>query len=271
MTIAATLKPRIGNGLGGLLKLHRGGNFGEVSIVPPFSESDEKHNDPHSGTPGAMNYLSLGVPAISAKGTGRGGARNRADRESQALTAEQVGNLLMAAGHAAAIGLPFNRMISIHWQTAGVPLAQMAKATGRFTDLMSKCIARHGSRTAWLWVHENGDEKGGHCHLLTHVPVRLVPVVTAAQRRWLKAITGQPYRARTILSRPIGGTLGLEAGNPGLHAANLGAALSYVIKGADGDAAAQFNLTRLEPGGRIIGKRCATSQNIGAAARKERK
>lgn len=269
--MAATLKPCTGNGLGGLLKLHRDGSFGEVSIASPISERHEKQGDQDSGTAGAINYLSLGVPAISAKGTGRGGARNRANRESQALTAEQVGNLLAAAEQATAIGLPFNRMISIHWQTAGVHLAQMAKATGRFVDLISKCIARHGSRTAWLWVHENGDGKGGHCHLLAHVPARLVATVTAAQRRWLKSITGQPYRARTILSRPVGGTLGLEAGNPELHAANLGAALSYVIKGADAGAAAQFNLTRLEPGGRIIGKRCSTSQNIGAAAREERK
>jgi len=269
--MAATLKPFTGNGLGGLLKLHRDGRFGEVSIAPSFSESHEKQRDPHSGTAGAISYLTLGVPAISAKRTGRGGARNRADRESYALTVGQVGNLLAAANHAAAIGLPLNRMLSIHWQAAGLPLASMANATGRFVDLLSKCIARHGSRIAWLWVHENGNGKGGHCHLLAHVPASLVPVVTKAQRRWLKAITGQPYRARTILSKPIGGTLGLEAGNPALHAANLGAALSYVLKGADADATAQFNLTRLEPGGRIIGKRCATSQNICAAARKERK
>jgi len=34
------------------------------------------------------------------------------------------------------------------------------------------------------------------------------------------------------------------------------------------EAASQFGLERLEPGGRIIGKRCGTSQNIGAKARK---
>ena len=78
-----------------------------------------------------------------------------------------------------------------------------------------------------------------------------------------------PYRARVIHSRPIGGRLGLETGNPQLHAINLEAALSYVLKGASDAAAAQFNLERHEPGGRIIGKRCGTSQNIGAKARKD--
>lgn len=73
---------------------------------------------------------------------------------------------------------------------------------------------------------------------------------------------------RDILSKPIGGRLGLEAGNPDLHAINLAAALAYILKGASAEAASQFDLKRLEPGGRIIGKRCGTSQNIGAKARK---
>lgn len=148
----------------------------------------------------------------------------------------------------------------------------MAKATYRFTDLLTKALARHGSGTAWLWTHENvpgnGHDKGGHCHLLAHVPPDLVPVVTALQRGWLRRITAQPYRARVIHSKPIGGRLGLETGNPDLHAVNLEAALAYVLKGASPEAASQFGLERLEPGGRVIGKRCGTSQNIGAKARK---
>jgi hypothetical protein len=158
-------------------------------------------------------------------------------------------------------------MLTIHWEAAGVPLAGMAKATGRFTDLLTKALARHGSRTAWLWTHESGDGKGGHCHLLAHVPADLVSIVTRLQRGWLRSITGNPYRARVIHSKPIGGRLGLETGNPDLHAANLEAALAYVLKGATPVAAAGFGLDRLEPGGRIIGKRCGTSQNIAAKAR----
>ncbi|NTZ41780.1 hypothetical protein G7A66_01490 [Altererythrobacter sp. SALINAS58] len=158
-------------------------------------------------------------------------------------------------------------MITIHWELAGVPLEGMAKATGRFTDLMTKTLARHGSPIAWLWVHENGHNKGGHCHLLAHVPPGHVRRLSGLQKGWLRRITGQPYRPRVIHSKPIGGRLGLEAGNPELHAVNLEVALAYVLKGASPDAAARFGLERLEPGGRIIGKRCGTSQNIGAKAR----
>tara|TARA_R110002124_G_scaffold183401_4_gene350791 strand:- start:11261 stop:11749 length:489 start_codon:yes stop_codon:yes gene_type:complete len=158
-------------------------------------------------------------------------------------------------------------MVTIHWEAAGVPLTGMARATGRFTDLLTKALARHGSGTAWLWTHENGDGKGGHCHLLAHIPADLVTVITGLQRGWLRRITGNPYRPRVIRSRPIGGWLGLEISNPQLHAVNLEAALAYILKAANREAASQFALDKLQPGGRVIGKRCGTSQNIGAKAR----
>lgn len=149
-----------------------------------------------------------------------------------------------------------------------MPLSGMAKATGRFLDLLTKALARHGSCTAWLWVHENCGPKGGHCHLLAYVPADLVRVITKLQRGWLRLISGQPYRAHVIKSKPIGGRLGLEVSNRDLHAANLETVLAYMLKGANREAAIQFDLKRLHPGGRVIGKRCGVSQNIGPKARK---
>ncbi len=251
----------------GALKLHRDCGFGGVSIAPHQSQKPMKPPIPETGTAPAINYLTSGVAALSAGGAGRGGARNRADRESYALSAAQIAKLRAAERHADKIGLPFTRAICIHWEAAGVPLAGMAKATGRFLDLLAKWLARKRRRTAWLWVHENGFGKGGHCHLLAHVPADLVSRLTRLQRGWLRRITGQPYRKRVFHSVPIGGRLGLEVSNPVLHAVNLEAALSYVLKGATPEAASQFGLERLEAGGRIIGKRCGTSQNIGAKAR----
>lgn len=164
-------------------------------------------------------------------------------------------------------------MITIHWQAAGLPLEDMVRATGRFIDLLTKTLTRHGSRTAWLFVHENAlrgvHQKGGHVHLLAHVPADLVSVVQKRQMRWLKLITGQPYRAKVIHSTPIGGRLGLEVSNPELHLANARTALAYVLKGACPQIGPQFDLLRLQSGGRVIGKRVGTSQNIGAKARTE--
>lgn len=260
--------PRAAAGHGGArLKLHRSALFGEVSNQPVLPENRAIAPVPGTGTSFAIDYLRLGGAVDSARSIGRGGARNRADRVSHELTAAQIANLRAAECHAEAIGLPFNRMITIHWQAAGVPLEGMAKATGRFLDLLTRALARHGGATAWLWVHEGGERKGGHCHLLAHVPPDLVRVITRLQRGWLRRITGSAYRKRVIRSNPIGGRLGLETGNPGLHAVNVSEALSYVMKGAGPVAAARLDLERLEPGGRVIGKRCGTSQNIGAKAR----
>lgn len=230
-------------------------------------------NQPNSevGTTVAVNNLNNGVPTKSARGYCRGGANNSAVRESFALSVDQVSNLKAAEGYAKIIGLPLNRMITIHWEAAGVPLEAMARSTGRFIDLVSKALSRRGGRTAWLWVHENAPnwsyEKGGHCHLLIHIPPELVSYIVRLQRGWLKRITGQVYRARVIHSKPIGGRLGIERGNPAVHAINAEAALGYLLKGASEDAVSKFALDRFQPSGRVIGKRCGTSQNIGRAAR----
>lgn len=242
---------------------------GEVSLVRPPLGNGRKRACSGAGTFHAIDSLTLGVPADLPQSSGRGGARNCRNRESHALTAAQIANLQAAERHAAQIGIPFTRMITIHWEAAGVPLEGMVKATGRFTDLLGKLLARHGRRSAWLWVMENGENKGGHCHMLAHVPADLVAPLTSHQRRWLHTITGKPYRSRVIHSKPIGGRLGLEHGNPELHAANVAAALSYLIKGADREAGSKFGLERLEAGGLVIGKRCSASQNINRKARRE--
>lgn len=241
--------------------------FGEVSNALIQRLSARFQHEAADGTEPAINTITLGVPAYSAPRSRRGGAHNSAARQSHALNSGQIANLIAAAVYAAEIGLPFNRMITIHWEAAGVPLDGMAKATGRFIDLLSKTIVRHGGKTAWLWVHEGGEKKGGHCHLLVHVPADLVPTISKRQRGWLRRITGRPYKASVIHSKPIGGRLGLEDSNGKLLAVNRQAALDYVVKGGDAEAVKAFGLARSEAGGLVIGKRCGTSQNIGPKAR----
>ena len=87
------------------------------------------------------------------------------------------------------------------------------------------------------------------------------------QRRWLRSITGRPYSARTIKTARIGGTVNAAQSAPAAYEANLGAVVAYVLKGACPPAARELGLERVEVGGRIIGKRAGTSQNIARAAR----
>ncbi len=250
-----------------LLKLHRDSDCGEVSIGAAAARVMENLKVEATGTIAAVITLQLGDAANSVPHLGRGGARNRACRESFALKHAQVENLIAATRFSCEVGLPFNRMITIHWEGAGIPLKDMAKATGQFLDLMTKVISRRGGHIAWLWVHEGGITKGGHCHMLVHIPSHMIDVATKFQKGWLKTITGSPYRKGVICGKPIGLRRGLELSNPALHRENLVNVLSYVIKGAYPDVAAALGLPRLEPGGRVIGRRCSTSQNIGPKAR----
>lgn len=259
---------------GSALKLHRGATFGGVSNAGLPAITGGKRAIRPDGTHDAIKYPCLGCGADSAGSKGRGGARNRADRLSYEPTATQIANLAAGSAHAELIGLPFNRMVTIHWQAAGLALADMVRATGRYLDLLSKAIARHsrmrpGDCTAWLWMHENGHGKGGHCHMLVHVPPELVPIIAGRQRRWLRSITGKPYRSGVIHSDPIGRWLGMETSNPAGHAANLANALAYVCKSAPQAILDENGIARRhQPGGPIIGKRCGISQNIGPKARK---
>lgn len=265
MIVAAMTKPAMAaHGL----KLHRKSAFGEVSMPLPVLKSIAIAPTSPAGTGVAISYLRIGCGAETACcRPGRGGARNRRDRSTTALTTRHVANLIAASRHAGAIDRPFTRMFSIHWQAAGVTSDGIVRATGRFLDLMTKALSRHGSATAWLWVQENGDGKGAHVHVLANIPAPLAKIIARLQIGWLRRITGNAYRSRVIHSDPIGGRLGVEVGNPAHHAANLATALAYVLKGAGEDTAVAFDLTRFNEGGRCIGKRCGVSQNIGPAAR----
>jgi hypothetical protein len=253
---------------GGPLKLHRGATFGEVSIERRQPPKPQKAGITEIGTGLAINNLSLGGAAQLPKRSGRGGARNYANRESHALKGPQIANLSAAEAHSRKIGLPFTRMITIHWKAAGVPLERIAAATGSFIDSLTRWLLRRGHRTAWLWVHENASDKGWHCHFLAHVPADLVKPLVGAQKRWLRRITGRAYRAKIIRSDPIGRRLRLETGNPELHFQNARAALAYLCKGAPQRVLDAAGIQRQhKPQGLVIGRRCSASQNINRAAR----
>lgn len=172
-------------------------------------------------------------------------------------------SLIAAAQFAVASGKAFNRHVTIHWQAAGIHDSEAAQATGAYLKLARDWLARSQHQTpAWLWVRENGDGKGSHVHILLYVPGS-ARWTGARMKRWLALISGKPYARGSIQTRRIAGSIGSPA-----YRENLGAVLAYVIKGASPEAAACFNLDRLEAGGHIIGKRCGWSQNIGAAARR---
>ena len=186
--------------------------------------------------------------------SGHGGARNRADRISDGLTMAQCRTLIASATTAMETGRAFNRFITVHWESAGIADSEAMTATTAFF----KAFREWAGATGYIWTRENGDGKGSHLHILAHIPAGK-RWRGALSRRWLERITGKAYRRNVILTRRIVG-----AGQPesALYRANLGTVLAYTLKGAQPDAAGTLGIAH-EAGGRIIGKRCGTSRNIG--------
>jgi hypothetical protein len=196
---------------------------------------------------------------------GRGGPRLSAGRSSLALTYSACQSIIDAALYAAAVRLPLNRFITIHWERGKVD--QPLSATGRFLKLATGWLRSKGVATGNIWVRESGVSKGDHVHILMHVPQALAAAFGQRQQGWLK--TCGVHRAKgVVLTRPVGRSYDDP---PTTYAANLDNVLGYFFKGADDEAHHRLclNADRRRPGGRIVGKRSGFSQNLGPAARSQ--
>jgi hypothetical protein len=229
-----------------------------------------KQGAPTSGTPLAtIAYAPSCIvdPASRYPGGTWGGARNRADRSSIHLSTAAVTGMIEAAHFAECIGLAFNRHWTVHYEMAGIAEDDGAAFVGRLLTFARKHVHRAGGKLAALWARENGDGKGGHVHILLHVPSGIT--LRNLTRRWIKAAGGNPAR-RVSRVRTIGGTLASASVGDEHYQANADAVLAYLVKAASSETGNALALPRYGEGGRIIGKRCGTSQNIGAKARKAR-
>ena len=134
----------------------------------------------------------------------RGGARPRRCKISKVLTLDEVRKIDTAIRAAIFLGMPFNRFITIHWERGDVAEIDAAKATTAFLKYARDYLAGKGFPFAYVWVRENdeGDgSKGHHVHILAYLPKG--QSLGHLQRRWIKCITGKPYRKRIILTRSI--------------------------------------------------------------------
>ena len=172
--------------------------------------------------------------------------------------------MIEAANFAERIGLAFNRHWTVHYEMAGIAENDGAAFVGRLLALVRKHVQRAGGELAALWARENGDGKGGHVHILLHLPTGMT--LHNRTRRWIKAAGGRPVR-RVSRVRTIGGLLtNAKVGGAG-YRSNADAVLAYLVKAASNHTGRALGLPRFGEGGPIIGKRAGWTQNIGATAR----
>jgi hypothetical protein len=253
--------------------LNSGGYCGKAETGTPVaiynnSKSDAAFSGYTDNTVRVRVGIGTATNAGSADNTGNkqgwGGARNRGDRVSDSLSLHQAEGIVRAAHRACAIGLPFNRHVTIHWERAGVADAKAAGAIGAYLTLARDWLRKRGWGFAYSWVRENGDDKGSHVHILMHIDPAIAQPFTAMQRRWLRRVTGKPYRKGVIRTSRIGGSVRAFETAPEAYQANLAVVVGYVLKGASQGAAMALGLDRLESGGSIIGKQAGWSVNVGS-------
>lgn len=232
------------------------------------------------GETGTVRAIIGLVPKVCAERGRWGGARNRRDRVTTVLTLQQVRHVLAAVAHAERIDLPLNRLVTVHWGALRVTDADAGAALAHVLKLWREALAARGLPFACVWVRENDDgdaSKGSHVHILAHVPVTAGQGFMRRLRAWVRLAAGGRYHRRSgrivgpayakgaVDTRRVGGRVEVARD---LHEVNLAEALGYLLKGADKITAENLQLVRLEPGGRVTGKRCGWSENVGAKARR---
>lgn len=198
----------------------------------------------------------------------RGGARNRADRQSHHLTRRQCLQLIEAAERAEAAAQPFNRFITILWQRGGMDAAMNVRATGAFIKLAADWMRPRGHRLAWAWVQESSRKNGAHVHILLHVPPRLDPLFRVMPLRWVKGLLPGRYAAGTIDTQRIAGAQCIATA-PALYRANIDRKLKYMLKGATAAVGANLGLVRLGEASTVIGKRLGVWQRPSSAGKRQ--
>jgi hypothetical protein len=189
-----------------------------------------------------------------------GGARNRADRVSHHLTRKQCEGLLAAAAQLEKKSVTLSRHWTVHHEAAGIPDSAGAAFVGRLLSIARRHVRRAGGELAALWVRENGDGKGAHVHILLALPDGFT--LRNRTRRWIEA-AGGTYRKGVSKVRQIGGTLSSASRDSERHAVNVRDVLAYLLKAADAEAGRALGLARYGEGGKVIGKRCGRTQNLG--------
>lgn len=217
-----------------------------------------------AGLARALQYKSYGLGF--GERTGWGGARNRADRVSAYLSEHQVQGLIDAAIYAAATGRAFNRHWTVHYERAGISDAEGAQFVTRLLSAVRRSLKQQGVELAAIWVRENGPGKGGHVHIVMHIPAAIH--LRNRTRRWIVS-AGGTYRSKVSKMRSIAGRLDRAEHDPDLYWSNAEAVLAYVLKAADPLVGEAMELPRSGKGGEVIGKRAGWTQNIGQSIRQK--
>jgi hypothetical protein len=171
-------------------------------------------------------------------------------RNVNRLKPSQVDDIFEADGHANKVGLRLNTFVTINWCLTEFRDHNALKVFATTRDRLSKWLRRQGITPTWLFVHEN-PQGIFHTHILMHLPEHLTVDLLEQFERLCS-----PISENAILIKPR---------KKGLRGEQL---LNYLAKGTD-------YITALRKGGRaknqgqVNGKRCGSTENLAASARRQ--
>ena len=161
----------------------------------------------------------------------------------------------MAAGFADHLALPLNRFVTVDWESAEC-VGRMQDIQGRFLERMGKWLRYRNVTRAYLWVIENERVKGLHSHILVHVPSEYLSDFNRNVPAW---VDGDIDQSTVDVRR----TRYWEGPS---RLSGIKGRLRYILKGGDADVSVLHNVNQMHQG-TVVGKRCGTSQSLGAKSR----
>ena len=188
----------------------------------------------------------LGRPRYRPNGTDR-------------LTLAQADKLFEAVVFASENGLHLRGHLTVHWSLTMAFDDNKGKRAALVREGLKKVLHRRGIPWCGVWVREcKAQTNVTHDHLLFHLPPQLC-TGTALQDLELSILR--------LVGRHGGGLTHRDAVKLTLYL--QGADGRYLLKGGGREVWVKYNLPsswrRMQ--GRIFGKRCGVTQNIGPAAR----
>lgn len=187
---------------------------------------------------------------------------NSIQSESNVIQTSQMRELIDGADFAWRFDMPLTRSITFNLKHEGVRPQEFISA---FTKIAGDWLAIRSVPRAYEWVLEC--PRSPNFHLLFHVPECFRDAFARKERPWLKQI-GVKWRKGILQSQKVGIMPGKK--NRKLSEAeylvNLERALEYMMKGGNKKACDRLGIDHKFQGV-IRGKRIATAECIGAAAR----
>lgn len=171
--------------------------------------------------------------------------------EQEYLASQQVERIFKAAEKAHESGYSLNRFITIHYDDC----ADKKRPQKFIVELMEhvrKWLVRRGFPVSYLYVLENGRDKGIHAHIMLHIPVGYQVEFKKALRRWLPFKMKMPKVNFKTISYPNYGDLSPLNGVYGR--------LRYICKGID--PTTPIRAIKPIPQGVIMGRRWGISKLI---------